>query len=391
MVRNRGGQRGSVVSTKAGQWQGHWYEYRTVDGQERRIHRTMILGSKAEMHKSEAEDKLQAHIAAIGYQSDAAAAEAKRDLAGEWTLRRYCVERFLPMRRAKWRRKSRDLYEYLFRDYILKRWGDVPLRALDRVELQAWLVDLAATKSRSFVEKCLMYTRAALEEAVDEGYLDRNPARKLSVPADTKPVDRTHRTVEEIAALLRELGNERDRLILRMLVLGGFRPHELFALRWNDIQGQQVLIDETVEKWRVVPMAKTKKSKGLVGIPAALAAELAAYRERCENALDTDFVFQSEARTHIDLKNWRARKLQPAARRAGIEKVDLRQMRRTFATLAPQAGLSLKQVSEQLRHSTIATTADVYMQPVEEALLRGLDALDDAIRKRSDSGDDVPE
>jgi hypothetical protein len=91
--------------TSTNLWQGHWYEYRSTDGQERRIHRTMILGSKAEMHKSEAEERLRAHIAAVGYESDAAAAAAHRDLAGEWTLRRYCEERFLPMRRAKWRRK----------------------------------------------------------------------------------------------------------------------------------------------------------------------------------------------------------------------------------------------------------------------------------------------
>jgi hypothetical protein len=58
--------------------------------------------------------------------------------------------------------------------------------------------------------------------------------------------------------------------------------------------------------------------------------------------------------------------------------------------VAPQAGLTLKQVSEQLRHSTIATTADVYMQPVEDALLKGLDALDATIRKRSEGGG-VPE
>lgn len=385
MGRNRGGQLGSVVSTISGLWQGHWYEYRRVDGRERRVHRTRILGRRSEMHKSDAERLLRAHIAGVGYESEAAAEKARRDFAGEWTLRRYCEERFLPMRRAAWRRKTRDLYDYLFRDFILKRWGDVPLPALDRVEMQAWLLELAGKYSRSLVEKCLLYTRAALEEAVDEGYLDRNPARKLTVPVEAKSANRTHRSAEEIAALLRELGNERDRLILRMLVLGGFRPHELFALRWNDIHGRQVLIDETIEKWRVVPLAKTKRSKGLVGIPAALATELAAWRMQSEHAAELDFVFSTSNRTPIDPKNWRVRNLQPAAKRAGIACVDLRQMRRSFATIAPQVGLSIKQVSEQLRHSTITTTADIYVQPVKEALLRGLDAMDAAIRTHSDT------
>lgn len=379
MGRNRGGQLGSVVATKSGHWQGHWFEYRVRDGAERRIHRTKLLGKVREIHKSQAEALLRAHIESVGYEGEQARPTPTQQ---QYTFKSYCEERYLPVKRARWRAKSRALYNYLFEQYLIPKWRDTPLDRMDRVAVQAWLVELAETKSASFVEKCLMYTRAVLEDAVDEDLLGRNPCRRLVVPAAVRAEDKTYRTIDEIVAILRELPTERDKLILRLFVLSGLRPHELFALRWNDISGQRLLIDETLEFWTVVQATKTRRSRGLISLPTVLADELADFRSRSEYSLDRDFIFSTSNRTPLDPANWRSRVLQPAAKRAGIENADLRQLRRTFATLAPGAGMTLKEISEQLRHSTIATTADIYMQPVDGAGIAALDTLDFAINKR---------
>ena len=46
---------------------------------------------------------------------------------------------------------------------------------LDKVDLQKHLYQLAAKESRSVVKKVRVYANAALEEAVDQDYLRKNP------------------------------------------------------------------------------------------------------------------------------------------------------------------------------------------------------------------------
>ena len=64
--------------------------------------------------------------------------------------------------------------------------------------------------------------------------IDKNPARKLAMPPTRRPCGR-FLTMEEFDALLAQL-EFRDHLITRMFCTMGFRPGELFALRWDDIE-----------------------------------------------------------------------------------------------------------------------------------------------------------
>lgn len=293
----------------------------------------------------------------------------------------YTVNRFLPIRRAGWRKKTRDVYELVFRHHILLRWEKIPLDKMDGVDVQSWLTEMAISGySRSLIGKCLMYTRAVLEDAVDEGLIRRNPTRKLRIPADAKPEQTEASSAEDIALLLLELPRLKDKLILKMLVLCGFRPHELFALRWDDLGEESIRIDETLEKTVPVPIGKTSRSLGCVGIPQMLVEELKEWRTQTSFSADRDFIFASEARTPGRMDAWRKRYLQPAAKRAKIGKIDLRQMRRTFGTLAKQAGMDIKDIADQLRHSTIRTTAKHYVKKIDETILRGLNTLDTVLR-----------
>jgi integrase len=57
-------------------------------------------------------------------------------------------------------------------------------------------------------------------------------------------------------------------------------------------------------------------------------------------------------------------------------------MRRTFATLANEAGGDLKDIQAQMRHSRSATTADIYVQPIASSVRRSVEALDLALSTR---------
>ena len=83
----------------------------------------------------------------------------------------------------------------------------------------------------------------------------------------------------------------------------------------------------------------------------------------------------------IDYHNWVNRNLKPAADKLGV-RVNCQIMRRTFATLANEAGGDLKDIQAQMRHARSATTADIYIQPIPRSVRESVEALDKVLNNR---------
>ena len=71
-----------------------------------------------------------------------------------------------------------------------------------------------------------------------------NPTEDLRAKSKKRPSER-YLSVDECQRLLSALTG-RDHLIVRMLVHLGLRPEELFALRRDDAQGDQLRVDEAL-------------------------------------------------------------------------------------------------------------------------------------------------
>lgn len=125
---------------------------------------------------------------------------------------------------------------------IVDRFGDEPLAALDKGTLQIRLNRLAVDKSADRVKHARYYMKAIFEKAVENEFLERNPARKLALPAELKPKDKTVLTWTEMQAVLAWLPwlPFRDRLLMRLDMSEALRPGELFALRWKCFQGDRL-------------------------------------------------------------------------------------------------------------------------------------------------------
>jgi integrase len=66
-------------------------------------------------------------------------------------------------------------------------------------------------------------------------------------------------------------------------------------------------------------------------------------------------------------------------RDAGVPHMRLHDLRHTFASMALDAGVDLKTVSNALGHSTISTTADVYAHVTDSLMRDAADRIDGAI------------
>ena len=306
-------QRGRVVEAgkRVKKWKGYYYVYlRNPDGSEVRAHRGVTLGLKSKMKKWEAEKKLQE---IIDKSTDVSALKPSPACTLKW----FWEQRYRPLKEPTWKVSSAPKMVFFIERYIVKPFADVALTGLNRFQLQKHLNGLAGKYSRSVVINFRTYMKAILEEAVEQEYLDRNPASKLELPKTRKP-NRRALAVEEIARLLDAMSG-RDRLIVRMFLVLGLRPGELFALRRDDRVGpNQIRVDESISPTSGIVEPKTDASDAFVWLPQTLAIELDFWMESMQDRRPEAFLFasRSDRGTPISANNFLKRALKKAGERA---------------------------------------------------------------------------
>jgi integrase len=366
-------QEGSVklVGKRLKKWRGHYYVYRTLaNGSEVRRHRNVFLGLKAEMDKGQAKTMLR----------DIIARETKGVAPSpvSVTLRWFYENRFLPQKEEQWKITSRPKTKRFIENYLLKRFGDRLLAELDKFTLQTYLNELAPNFSKSVLTKVRVYLNSMLDEAVELEFLLKNPARKLAVPRSGKKAASRPLTPEQIPQVLFHL-SDRERLIVRMFLVLGLRPGELFALRWNDKQQNSLRIDSSVTDGIEVE-TKTEGSDSYVWLPVSIDTELEFLRST-SNASPDAFIFPSSRGTAINTNNFLYRVLKETGKKAGIDRMTHQMLRRTCSTYMAQL-TTVKDVQAHLRHRTAKTTLEHYIRSVPESVRVAVESLDHLLKSK---------
>jgi len=215
----------------------------------------------------------------------------------------------------------------------------------------------------------------ALSDAVRWGLLPRNPAALVDPPRLVTPEMQVWSS-SEARQFLDAVSDDRLYAMWLLFVMTGMRRGEVLGLRWKDVDFaggrlaiRQTLVEVSYQTHFSEP--KTKRSRRTVSLDAGTVTALAEHRDRQKaerlmlEGIDEslDLVF-----THPD-----GRPLQPQnvsqsfgniIRRTGLRTIRLHDLRHTSATLALQAGIHPKVVSERLGHSSIAITLDTYSHVV---------------------------
>jgi integrase len=101
-----------------------------------------------------------------------------------------------------------------------------------------------------------------------------------------------------------------------------------------------------------------------------------------------DFVFPSEVGTVMNPDNIYHRYFLPSLEKAKLRRFRLHDLRHTFGSLLIQDGASLAYVKEQMGHSSVQVTVDVYGHLIPGANISWIDRLDE---KSSRSKRTVPQ
>ena len=179
---------------------------------------------------------------------------------GAVTFGWFVRNRFLPLKEANWKPETAKVKKLLIQKDLIDSFDHMPLESFDRFILQVHLNKLAKTRSKDRVLQMRAYVRDIFAEAVEQDFLVKDPARKVTVPSQLRDTDKTTLTWEQLRNVLSQL-SLRDRILLELDMTNALRPSELFALRWKcfDQAESKMHVFETTYKGAIRPWTKPRR------------------------------------------------------------------------------------------------------------------------------------
>jgi integrase len=170
----------------------------------------------------------------------------------------------------------------------------------------------------------------------------------------------------------------------------GMRRGEAIGLRWSDVDLENARLAVRralipINRDVVVSEPKTAKGRRVIALDPGTVEVLQAQAVRQvdeqtragEAWVETGLVFTQESGEALDPESV-SRYFRQAVKLSMLPSIRLHDLRHTHATLALQAGIHPKVVSERLGHATISITLDTYshaipaLQEAAAALIAGL-------------------
>jgi len=245
------------------------------------------------------------------------------------------------------------------------------------------------------VHSCL---HKACKDAVRWGHISRNPLDAADPPRKKGDGAREMRTWTkgQLRAFLGAVADERLSPLWHTIAMTGIRRGEAIGLRWSDVDLENARLAVRralipINREVVVSEAKTAKGRRVIALDPGTVEAL---KDQAARQLDeqdaggaawveTGLVFTLENGAALDPESV-SRYFRQAVKQSLLPPIRLHDLRHTHATLALQAGIHPKVVSERLGHATISITLDTYshaipaMQEEAAALIAGLVFAGDA-------------
>jgi len=316
------------------------------------------------------------------------------------SVKEYLKKEWLPAVKATIRPSTYNSYVQHVECHIAPHIGTVKLQKLTGSQVNALYAKLAETGKKDtktglspmtihHVHACL---HKACKDAVRWGHISRNPLDAADPPRKKGDGTKEMRTwtKEQLRAFLGAMKDERLSPLWHTIAMTGMRRGEAIGLRWSDVDlengrlsvrralipsGREVIVSEpkTIKGRRVIAI-----DPGTVEVLKAQAARQLDEQKEWEDArVDSGLVFTLENGEALDPESV-SRYWRQAVKQSMLPQIRLHDLRHTHATLALQAGIHPKVVSERLGHATISITLDTYshaipaMQEEAAAMIAGL-------------------
>ena len=256
-------------------------------------------------------------------------------------------------------------YQGYLNKWILPRWGNYTLSAINAGEMELWLRSLPLARATCAKIRNLM--SVVFNRGIRHQVYSRNPIRLVRQSAKRRRIP-VVLSVSEVQQLLDALAL-RERTLVLLDVGTGLRMSELFGLKWKDVDfdANEISVVRSIVM-QVTGPCKTESSQKLVPLDPYLAEALQAWRQQAKYSGPEDWVFASPSvngqRPYWGQQIMR-KVIRPIAIRVGITKgIGWHTFRHTYSTLLRATRVDIKVMQELLRHASSRVTMDTYTQAV---------------------------
>lgn len=246
--------------------------------------------------------------------------------------------------------------------------GAILAKSLTTYRLEKFVAEMSDNNlSAKTIKNTVGLLSAAYDHAILIGQLDNNPCRKLTLPQG-QPRDIRIFYLEEIPDFLEAISEVdlNEKVAYELALFLGLRRSEILGLREADVDIVQGLVFVHNTRHRVDGVdieadTKTKKSTRVLALPNILTLDLARLLEthRQFPYEKTDLLIQDGFGEPLNGQALASR-LARLEKRKGLPNVTLHGLRHTYASLLHSQGVDMANISANLGHSNLTTTANIY-------------------------------
>ncbi len=279
------------------------------------------------------------------------------------------------------RESTQQRYKGTFDLYILPRFGDRPLNEVLRKDVKEFVADLVAKKlARATIRIIVSNFCTMFSHAIEDEIITANPATRMPkyfrqahvmheeiqpLTAEEVPIFLAAAQVHDMQKRYRDVPEYYP--LFLCAIHTGMRAGELAGLQWPDIdwRGKFIWVRRAVKGGKIQQTKTGKKRK--IDMFDTLIEELQAMRRRrreefLKNGKNEipEWVFCNSDGKPLDIQNVKNRHFNKCLEAAKLRRIRFHDLRHTFASLLLQNGESPQYVKEQMGHSSIKVTVDVY-------------------------------
>jgi integrase len=264
--------------------------------------------------------------------------------------------------------RSWERYEQLTRKHIIPALGKVKLKDLKRARIR----DLYRSKlDEGLAARTVQYIHTTLHKALKQAELDglitSNPSDGIK-PSNPRKQEIHPLTEEQATAFLQAARGDRYEALYELALRYGLRQGELLGLKWEDLQGNTLLVRRTmseVRDGRIEEETKSGKGRRVELSPKALEALRSHRARQNQESAATDYqesglIFATSKGTPVNSKNLYWRSFKPLLKSAGLPDIRFHDLRHTCATIRLMRGQKPTEIQYLLGHSSVAFTLDKY-------------------------------
>lgn len=369
MAKKRENGEGTITRLKNGTYMGRIFLGYKEDGKPNRV-------SVYDKTKSEVVKKLQE----LALSKAHGLKEPSSMPLGKWMT--FWLENF---KRLKLKPKTYEVYETQTQHNIIPILGDIPLKDLNTLHIQKYINDKSKTLAPATVRKQFMILNSALEKAVVNEHITKNPCKHVELPVlEQKEIKAL--TLNEENRFIEASKKDRLHTLFIVALDSGLRLGELLALTWNDIDLDKAEINVNKNIVHVKDYEGKSKNKNILTVQdnpktrssirkVPIPRRSLLLLKELKAKTNTIIVFATKTGNYLNPRNVE-RSFVRIATKAGIEGYNVHSCRHTYATRLFEIGVSVNVVSKLLGHSKVSITTDVYISVIPSLKSDAVKALD---------------